>query len=52
MYVSPVSSVAKGPRAGDVPLLIVHAEDDEVCPVSHGHAIHNAAVPTPVNMCT
>ena len=41
--VSPVSAVATGDRAGQVPLLVLHAEDDEVCPVSHGYAIHAAA---------
>ena len=37
--VSPVSAVG----AGDVPLLLIHAEDDETCPISHAHAIHAAA---------
>jgi esterase/lipase len=42
--VSPVSAVATGARAGQVPLLLVHAEDDEVVPISHAHTIHQAAV--------
>lgn len=41
--VSPVSAVRSGPRAGDVPLLLIHAEDDQTCPISHAHAIHAAA---------
>lgn len=41
--VSPVRAVANGDRAGEVPLLLIHAEDDETCPVSHGYAIHAAA---------
>jgi alpha-beta hydrolase superfamily lysophospholipase len=39
-----VAAVRSGARAGDVPLLLIHAEDDETCPISHAHAIHAAAV--------
>ena len=39
-----MAAVRSGARAGDVPLLLIHAEDDETCPISHAHAIHAAAV--------
>ncbi|CAE7719747.1 yfhR, partial [Symbiodinium sp. CCMP2456] len=42
--VSPVDAVEHGPRAGQVPLLLIHADNDEVVTVSQAHAIHSAAL--------
>ncbi|CAE8633943.1 unnamed protein product [Polarella glacialis] len=41
--VSPVAAVASGALAGEVPLLIMHAEGDAIVAVSQAHAIHSAA---------
>ena len=47
--VAPVAAVAEGgsARAGQVPLLLIHAENDDVVPVSHAHAIFKAAAVPP-----
>ncbi|CAJ1333630.1 unnamed protein product [Effrenium voratum] len=39
--VSPVTAVAR--EGADVPLLLIHADHDEVVPVSQAHAIYSAA---------
>jgi len=41
--VSPITAVAHGERAGEVPLLLIHADDDDIVTVSQGHAILSAA---------
>lgn len=47
--VSPAAVVAAGgsERAGEVPLLLLHAANDDVIPISHLHAIHSAAAAPP-----
>ena len=41
--VVPREIVKSGPRSGEIPLLLMHAADDDVVPIKHAHNIYSAA---------